>query len=92
MELEGYDENKMLRMFHLVFITLLVMTFIVPTALLSYRVVSYPVGVAIVLTFCVFFIGLAIIIEPDKPGMQLFLVLAYGAIATGILSNFQQGM
>ena len=87
--LSGYDEKKMLLTFYLLLLLLLCTAILVPTALLSYHVVSYPVGVAIVIGFCILFICIIQILELDRPEIQIFLVLGYCGIATTILSNFR---
>lgn len=89
LEVEGFNEARLLRAGHAAMLALLCTALLVPTALLSYRVVSYPVGVGVVLGFCVVFIGMALLMEPERPEIQVILVLAYGAIATTILSNFR---
>ncbi|KAK1770291.1 hypothetical protein QBC33DRAFT_555775 [Phialemonium atrogriseum] len=89
LKVEGFNEAQLLRAGHAAMLALLCTALLVPTALLSYRVVSYPVGVGVVLGFCVVFIGMTLLMEPERPEIQVILVLAYGAIATTILSNFR---
>lgn len=79
----------MLLAFYLVLLLLLCTVILVPTALLSYHVVSYSAGVAIVIGFCILFVCIIQILALDGPEIQIFLVLAYCGIAATILSNFR---
>lgn len=79
----------MLRTIHVVILLLMCTAILVPTALLSYHAVRYPIGVAIAIGFCVLFICIIQVLELDRPEIQIFLVLGYCSIATTILSNFQ---